>query len=1092
MGSIIVNREKTLLMELEKALSKAESIDIMTAYFYFSGFNELAEVLKDKKMRILIGQTIDPESIVSLNIDLKHEPDVELDDYCERRLSKKSSTEKKELYIKSFVEMFNNSALATEFDTSKDQTAIKIFIDKLKNGSLEIKLCPQRNHSKAFILTNRPNDTLLNQKGTIFTGSSNFTYNGLKGQIELNRKYETDEEYDNYMSIFEGWWNDSKTVDIQIKNGNDEFIKEIKQKLWLFAKPSPYYIYIRILHELYSSYQTSDGKTPSEISSGKFSNFKYQIDAIKMGIECIKQNNGVIIADVVGLGKSIVACAIAYTLDISKNVIIAPPHLVEQWIEYQQDFGLRGVKVESAGKMEDLYKQFASDPNPILYIIDEAHRYRNEFTDSYQLLHQLTRSNAKNKVILLTATPYNNRPKDLYALIKLFQTPSRSTINTADHLGYRFAQLIAEYKRLEKEAKKERTEEIKKELDTLSDNIRSLIEPVVIRRSRLDLEEIDEYKNDLRQQNIAFPIVVGPELVEYDLGEIRSQYISTLEKLSSDKFRCARYKPTEYLIAEKEFMQKYGDLFEATNLVLTQANLALLLKRILVMRFESSKKAFLVSLESFIKSYQVIIKYWDIGYVPIWKRGYLDDPDEDEIEETFNEINSINDGPIDIDKIRKKAIPFEKKLFKDEYIIDVKSDLDLLLEIKNEWFANREVGFDPKINSLKLEIDRMLSENKKRKIIIFSVFATTTEYVANELKDNHKVFLYTGSSSKSDRNIVRENFDATLSENLQKNDFDILVATDALSEGINLHRAGVIFNYDIPYNPTRVVQRIGRINRINKKMYENIFIYNFFPTDIGEETTLIKGISTLKMLLINNIVGSDTKTLTPDETLQSYFKKQFDEADTNSNEKCWDNEYINQYYQIRHNTALIDEVLKIPARSRIVRKNQQEKLAISFAKRGNSALFAIAHPLDNHAVIKPAHDVLKYFKASIEEQSFEMDEEMDSKFTILRDEFSKPSPKQKIDPQKGRAIDKLESLIFTHPEEKNYLNDLLDIIKEYDDLCDGELKFIRSIQIDSVNAVNDLKKEIPIHYIRQIKDKAEQIETQAELIMFTEDLRNDD
>ena len=160
---------------------------------------------------------------------------------------------------------------------------------------------------------------------------------------------------------------------------------------------------------------------------------------------------------------------------------------------------------------------------------------------------------------------------------------------------------------------------------------------------------------------------------------------------------------------------------------------------------------------------------------------------------------------------------------------------------------------------------------------------------------------YTGVATKTDRIVVKQNFDASYKNEDQKNDYDIIVATDALSEGFNLNRAGAIINYDIPYNPTRVVQRIGRINRINKKMFEEISIFNFFPTDIGEQNTLIKGISTLKMLLINNIVGSDTKTLTPNETLQSYFKKQFDDADSSAAEKSWDNEYRNIYNSVKHN-----------------------------------------------------------------------------------------------------------------------------------------------------------------------------------------------
>ena len=112
---------------------------------------------------------------------------------------------------------------------------------------------------------------------------------------------------------------------------------------------------------MYNSAESKSIQTPYEITGGSFSNLKYQIDAIKYGVDCINKNNGVIIADVVGLGKSIIASAIAYNLDIRKTVIFAPPHLVEQWEEYQQDFGLRGVKVYSSGKIEEAYEKYCND-----------------------------------------------------------------------------------------------------------------------------------------------------------------------------------------------------------------------------------------------------------------------------------------------------------------------------------------------------------------------------------------------------------------------------------------------------------------------------------------------------------------------------------------------------------------------------------------------------------------------------------------------------------------------------------------------------------------------------------------------------------
>lgn len=1095
MASIIDNRKKTMLEALKNSLKQAERVDILTAFFYFSGFEALADDLKDKKIRILVGNTIDPQAVEQLSKIVKLDPDEGLEPYSPRGYKALNRSQKKLFYTDSFIKMFNSSTLSEKFDSTEGQAVFKMFLSKIEDGSLEIRMTGEQNHSKAYILTNKEEHSCFgDQKGVVFTGSSNLTYNGLLGQGEMNERFSDNTKYEEYLDKFEDLWNDSKSIDISVKDGNKDFIKEVKEKLWLFAKPSPYHIFIRILVEMYEAVENCEVSAPNEITEGKFTNLKYQLDAIKYGVDCINKNNGVIIADVVGLGKSIIASAIAYNLDLRRTVIITPPHLVEQWTEYQQDFGLRGVRVCSSGKLEELHKEYASDPNPILYIIDEAHRYRNELSENYQWLHQLTRSHADNKVVLLTATPYNNRPQDLFALIKLFQTPSRSTINSVDNLGVRFHELIARYNKLEKEGKKNLTIEIKEELDKLSNQLRVLIEPVVIRRSRIDLQEIEEYAQDLKTQNIKFPEVVGPELIEYDLDEIRGMYLQTLDLLSN-QFICARYNPSSYIIDIDTFMEQYGELFGEMNIQLSQKNLATFVKRLLVMRFESSKAAFKYTLENIINSYENIKKWWEKGYVPIKKSGYLPDPDETEIQETLDEINSLAEEGFDLVKIKRKALPFERSLFRPEYIEAVESDIALLKRVYATWFESDNVGEDPKYNEIRNTITNLLTKNPKRKIVIFSSFADTAVYVKDRLeKDGFRALLYTGSSTKLDRGIVKVNFDASCKPSEQANDYDIIVATDALSEGFNLNRAGVIINYDIPYNPTRVVQRIGRINRINKKMFDKIYIYNFFPTEIGEENTLIKGISTLKMFLINNIVGSDTKTLTPDETLQSYFKRQYEQADVENNDRSWDNEFRNIYNSIKHNTTLLDAVAKIPERARIVRKGQKEECAISFAKRGNNALFAIAFNEAPVATIVPPESVLRLFKAEMEEKGYEYDDVLDKKFEVLRDEISKPYQKIKIDKRKSEAIENIKQLQIAYPAEKDYLADLISIIQEYDDLSDGELKYLAGLSIKKNNAqelAEEVKQKVPVHYLVQIKNRVENIDSQTEIIMFTEDLRND-
>jgi hypothetical protein len=277
-------------------------------------------------------------------------------------------------------------------------------------------------------------------------------------------------------------------------------------------------------------------------------------------------------------------------------------------------------------------------------------------------------------------------------------------------------------------------------------------------------------------------------------------------------------------------------------------------------------------------------------------------------------------------------------------------------------------------------------------------------------------------------------------------------------------------------------------------MFDKIYIFNFFPTDIGEENTFIKGISTLKMLLINNIIGSDTKTLTQDETLQSYFKRQYNEADSNAGERSWDNRFRNIFNSIKHNVKLQDDVMQIPERVRIVRKNNENCAAISFAKRGDNYLFAKAQQNSDVAEILPAESVLNLFEALQEENGYECDAVLDRKFAVLRNEILKPYPKIKLDKRKGEAIDKLQQLLAIYVTEKDYINDLLEVIKTYDDLSDGELKYLANLTIKKKNLkgiMDELKLRIPIHYIVQIKEKAESVNAQAEVIMFSEDLRND-
>lgn len=824
----------------------------------------------------------------------------------------------------------------------------------------------------------------------------------------------------------------------------------------------PYQFFVRALDEIYAGAEKRKIKTPEEISRGEFANFSYQIDAIKQGLDCLEKYDGVIVADVVGLGKSVIAATVAYNLASPRTAVITPPHLKKQWERYVEKFQLQNAKVVSSGKIEELYRT-AKTAGETLYIIDEAHRYRNENTAAYRMLHQIVRANPKNKVMLLTATPYNNHPRDVYALLKLFQIPSRATLNVVDNLSLRFGQLIAKYNQLEKRAKKKMTPEIEEQMGALAERLRMIIEPVVIRRSRLDLMEVKNYAEDLERQKISFAKVSDPELISYSLGRLTELYYRTLEGLSVGEFGGAKYKPLTYLADEAEFNAEYEKIFSFNRT--QQLNMAKLARRLFVLRFESSQYAFKKTLENMIAAHRATIELWQKkGLVAISKSKTLD------------KLDGVEDDNF--------TIP--AKLLKTEFLEDVEADLAWLEKVYHSWFANG-IEFDPKQERVELTVRELLREKPERKIVIFTSFADTAQEIARKLRESGlaRTLLYTSTGNQALKETVTRNFDATLAKDEREDQYDIIVATDALSEGFNLHRAGAIINYDVPYNPTRVVQRIGRINRINQRMFDELKIYNMFPTAIGEDVVNVKGISSLKMLLMNQVIGNDTKVLTQDEDVESFFRRQHQTADKRER-ASWDNRYRNVYDEAKNNTKLISAVRAIPKGARIVRKSKAaEMTSVALVRRGRNVLF-MKMCEDEVKIITP-EKALRIICAKEDENSIADDEDNRQKF---RNELAKPYELPKMLGNRGYALDVIEALRETCEDEKKFLGKLHNAVRKYDDLCEAELQIITHLNLNNVQkAVEKLQTEIPEWYLDAIQEKAAQIEAACSEVIFVEDFK---
>lgn len=1096
MPSINNEKDNNLSDVIKKILPSTDRIDTLVGYFYFSGFQEIYKELVDKQVRILVGMEIDQQILNKISsIDIN-----ELDNYL-RPATSSSKTISRENYYNEFVTIFNKTDY---FDSNESLDAFEIFVEKIKNGTLEIKKTSNNQHGKFYIFHYKSEFSQDGmQPGMVISGSSNLTYNGLKGQGEHNLVLRENHYYHSHLDDFEKLWSDSENITIADKNNSDEFFSEIKKRIWLYAEPKPYHLYLKVLNEYFKVERSAEYKTPSQITDGHFSDLQYQIDAINLGIDRIEKFNGVIIADVVGLGKSIIASAIAHNLGLT-TIVIAPPHLIEQWNDYRLEFNFN-ADIYSTGKIQDAADKYAKSNKKLLIILDEAHKHRNEDNESYKALHKLC---VGNKIIALSATPFNNDPKDIYALIKLFNTPGQSTLKTVENLSMEFHKLFREYSAIRRDLRKnnkDMEEDIKMRSQELANKLRTMIEPLVIRRSRLDLQAIEFYKNDLKKQGFSFAEVKDPKLMEYELGDLADLYIETLEKISPKEntndiklghFIGARYKPVSYIKKDSDFFLKNTNKENAADfqqsIEQAQVNVAKFMRRLLVRRFESSIYSFEKSLDNMLISAEKMLDWYNKRHeIPVLKKGYIpeinefDDLNEEEVEEVLKNLEE------------KGLIRIPTSEFNSDFIIELNNDINLLKEIKNDWFGTNQVLIDPKLSAFRDNIKYLQEQNKSRKIVVFTEFSDTADYLAKKLIEfgNNRVFKYSSKdASTENKKIIKTNFDAGLAQKEQNDDYDILIATDAISEGYNLHRAGVVFNYDIPYNPTRVIQRVGRINRINKKMFDELYIYNCFPTVTGEVETRTKAISSLKMSLIHSLMGEDVRYLSEDEELHNYFAKQYADENAKTETESWDAIHRNNWLNFINDKKLVEIVNAIPHRTRISRliKEEKNKCIIAFGKRGSSYVFAKGVNELEIDFISP-EKALNLFISDPNEESQSITSNFDGVYQKVKQHIFKNNthPKMENGSRRFEVCAKLDSFSEIYPNAKNWCYDVIKIVKDYDSLPDGLLKDLAKINLKnevSEDIYNKYKKLLPDDYIRSIFEMAELANSEDELIVLTEEL----
>lgn len=332
----------------------------------------------------------------------------------------------------------------------------------------------------------------------------------------------------------------------------------------------------------------------------------------------------------------------------------------------------------------------------------------------------------------------------------------------------------------------------------------------------------------------------------------------------------------------------------------------------------------------------------------------------------YDDSDAIDeDGLIfDKDAAEKKGVHIIEQAgesFEPEFFELLTKDREILLDIQRRW---EDVAIDYKLETLKEKLRLWLKENPKRKIVIFSEFADTADYLGRELKKKFRAVSYTSKNDKARKDAIINDFDASKSPEERADNYDILIAMDTLSEGVNLHRAGIIVNYDIPYNPTRVIQRVGRINRIGVKNFDKLYIHNFIPRLEAQKETKNWQIANFKMDIINAVLGNDSKTLNNEEDIKSVFSIH-SKGILDFEGLSWDTHYRNIYTDFQEKEPLLyEKIQKLLPRLEIGRAGAGPGLLE--VRRVNADLFTTAY-FEDGAITHSVEDVFKLLKAEAEE-----------------------------------------------------------------------------------------------------------------------------
>ena len=865
------NDNQSVREYLSEWCSISKQMDIATGYMEIGGLLSLdTEWQKLEKIRIILGNEVTKRTKTVI-----------------------------EAAAASIINQIKNS-IDYEQEHNEFLIGVPAIIDAMKSGVIECRVYDKSKfHAKAYITyfkdeyKNSFISSMNVPDGYALVGSSNFTKAGLTKNIELNVQIK-DDVYE-LQRWFEEHWKSGEDITEAILQVIESHCKEF----------SPYDVYLRSMYELFKSREETVSEWENHESVIYPGLSQYQKDGYNSMVEIAERYSGAFCCDGVGLGKTFIGMMLIerFVKKERKNVVLIVPasarisvwettikKYIPEILEGFYPFKIINHTDLLLPKYENLMDQIAEQSE--IVVIDEAHHFRNRGSNRYRKLFNMMAQGSQKQMFMLTATPINNSFLDLQHLIELF-THRKDDYFSEAPLGIH--SLRGHFKKMEAHLRVATGIEMTDSVDVTDDVFRGdkLVSQLVVQRSRA---YVKKSLINAEGDSVLFSLRQPPTVANYSL---KASYGTLIDDFTKSFYRkdLQTGKPTPLLALaiyspyEEEYFK--GDISKIDKMVLgRQAQVVNLIRQLLLKRFESSVAAFeYTCIRIYIRLRKFMEDYKEFGNAKKINRLFLKHSDiYDYITHKFEDYDAtIEDVE---DDIPEYVWEVEDNLTVEEFDIRAMlDDTELDMEVLSDFIIDC-MHFSPENDDKIRELKRILTEDPRvvnHKVIIFSEYRATAIYIYNELKKSGFKNLYEiDGQSKVNRHEMVQRFAPyynDLSSSEVEDEIQILIATDVLAEGLNLQDASCLINYELHWNPVRLMQRIGRVDRrrnaeIERRLLsdhpelaegrENAYYWNFLPPDELESLLSLYRTVTQKTHNISKTFGIEGKQLlTPEDDFEA-------------------------------------------------------------------------------------------------------------------------------------------------------------------------------------------------------------------------------